>query len=97
MSTFDPPDSSTKPSKGYGAGAKLLALLGAVLSAIYIVNPTAGFIEFIPDNIPGIGNLDEAAVTGILIYCLTVLGVKLPFGGRKKEAETEMKDVGPKR
>lgn len=87
------PDSSGKPSKVPGAGAKALALVGSVLCAIYLLNPTAGFLEVIPDNVPLIGNIDEAAVTGLLIYCLSILGVKMPgMRGRKEE---EMKDVGP--
>jgi uncharacterized membrane protein YkvA (DUF1232 family) len=45
----------------------LMAALG-VVCVLYIINPTAGIIEFLPDNIPLIGNLDEgAAVTGILM------------------------------
>jgi len=31
----------------------------AVIGLIYILNPTAGLLEFIPDNFPIIGNLDE--------------------------------------
>lgn len=55
-----------------------MALLGVVLSLIYLLNPGAGFIEFIPDNLPIIGNLDEMTVTAILIGCLAVLGIRLP-------------------
>jgi hypothetical protein len=33
----------------------------AVLGLIYILNPTLGIIEFIPDNLPLVGNLDEGA------------------------------------
>jgi uncharacterized membrane protein YkvA (DUF1232 family) len=44
----------------------LMIALGAAC-ALYLINPTAGILEFIPDNIPIIGNLDEgAAVTGLL-------------------------------
>jgi hypothetical protein len=31
----------------------------AALELVYILNPTAGVIEFIPDNLPIVGNLDE--------------------------------------
>ena len=47
----------------------------AFLCAIYIFNPTAGFLEFIPDNLPVIGNLDEASATAGLLYALANLGV----------------------
>jgi uncharacterized membrane protein YkvA (DUF1232 family) len=34
----------------------------AMLGTLYILGPTGGIIELIPDNIPIIGNLDEAAI-----------------------------------
>lgn len=37
----------------------VLGVIG-VVSVIYLLNPTAGILEFIPDNFPVIGNLDEA-------------------------------------
>ncbi len=45
-------------------------VLSILLSVVYIINPTAGFIEFIPDNIPFIGNLDEAGATALLIWAI---------------------------
>jgi len=54
----------------------IVAILG-LLSLIYIINPTAGFIEFIPDNFPIIGNLDEAAATALLLSCLSYFGIDL--------------------
>ena len=53
----------------------VFAIIGALFSVIYLINPSAGFLEFIPDNIPGFGNIDEAAITALLIGCLKVLGV----------------------
>ena len=52
-------------------------LLG-VFSFIYLLNPTAGFFELIPDNIPIIGNLDEAAAVALLLMCLRYFGYELP-------------------
>jgi len=54
-----------------------IILLG-VFSFIYLLNPTAGFFELIPDNIPLIGNLDEAAAVTILLMCLRYFGYDLP-------------------
>ena len=51
----------------------LVAVVG-ILAAIYLLNPTAGFFELIPDNIPGIGNLDEATAVFIIISCLRYFG-----------------------
>ncbi|MDX2494356.1 MAG: DUF1232 domain-containing protein [Desulfuromusa sp.] len=49
-----------------------------LLSVIYLLNPTAGFFELIPDNIPIIGNLDEAAAVALLMMCLRYFGYELP-------------------
>jgi uncharacterized membrane protein YkvA (DUF1232 family) len=35
-------------------------------SLIYLINPTAGILELIPDNIPFIGNIDEGVASFIL-------------------------------
>jgi len=55
----------------------LLAAIGGGLGLIYILNPTAGFIELLPDNIPFIGNLDEAAAVVLVLGCLRHFGVDL--------------------
>ena len=49
-------------------------LLGLVC-LIYLINPGAGIIELVPDNIPLIGNLDEGAATIGLLMSLNNLGV----------------------
>lgn len=48
----------------------LIYVAGVIASAIYILNPTAGIWEILPDNLPVVGNLDEAAMAAILIGCL---------------------------
>jgi uncharacterized membrane protein YkvA (DUF1232 family) len=48
-------------------------LAGVALSVLYILNPTAGTFELLPDNLPGIGNIDEAAMTALLISCIRAL------------------------
>jgi hypothetical protein len=45
-------------------GSLLLSLVGGV----YLVNPTAGILELIPDNLPFVGNLDETAAASLLIW-----------------------------
>ena len=60
---------------------KILAGLVGAICIVYIINPTAGLIELIPDNAPFIGNLDEAGVTAILIQCIRMLVEK---GDKKK-------------
>ncbi len=68
----------------------IIAILG-LLSLIYIINPTAGFIEFIPDNFPIIGNLDEAAATALLLSCLSYFGIDL-FNIFKKDKKNNVID-----
>lgn len=50
------------------------ALLG-LISAIYLVNPTLGLFELIPDNLPVVGNLDEAFFAALLIAVLRYFGL----------------------
>ncbi len=54
----------------------IIALIG-ILSALYILNPTAGLFEILPDNIPFIGNIDEATATTLLLASLSYFGVDL--------------------
>lgn len=62
-------------TKKNGCISVCLAGAGALLSTAYLSNLGAGVIEFIPDNIPGVGNIDEALATALLIYCLNTLGL----------------------
>jgi uncharacterized membrane protein YkvA (DUF1232 family) len=41
-----------------------------LLALLYLLNPTLGVFEFIPDNIPLVGNLDEATASAVLITAL---------------------------
>lgn len=53
-----------KPFKDIG-----YILLG-LISIAYLLNIGVGVFEFIPDNIPVIGNLDEAGATVLLIHSI---------------------------
>lgn len=64
----------------------------AVLAALYILNPTAGVFEVIPDNLPLIGNLDEAAAVALLLMCLKYFGVDLPELFRRDRATPKTLD-----
>lgn len=39
----------------------------AAIGVIYILNPTMGVLELIPDNLPIIGNLDEGAAFAAIL------------------------------
>lgn len=56
-----------EPAARPGKVRVALAVAQVVLGVVYVLNPGAGFIEFIPDNLPIFGNLDEAAATAIVI------------------------------
>lgn len=50
----------------------------AVIGLVYILNPTFGLIELIPDNLPIIGNLDEGAAFILIMYGV----IELLYGKR---------------
>ena len=52
-------------SKGW---PKWMVYLFSLLGFIYLLNPTAGILEFIPDNLPWVGNVDEGAAALALWY-----------------------------
>jgi hypothetical protein len=62
----------------------LLVLGSGILSALYLLNISFGVAEFIPDNIPIFGNLDEATATALLINCLAYFGVNVGHLFRRK-------------
>ncbi len=55
-----------------------LVYVAALLSFVYILNPTAGTLEILPDILPIIGNLDEGVASILFWYGLVEL-----FEGRK--------------
>lgn len=57
---------------------KWLVYLVAVLGLIYVLNPTAGLLELLPDNLPIVGNLDDGAAFMMVWYGLVEF-----FEGRK--------------
>jgi uncharacterized membrane protein YkvA (DUF1232 family) len=52
---------------------KLMAFVGLVC-LVYLANPTFGLFELLPDNLPIIGNLDEAAAVGGILSVLRYFG-----------------------
>ena len=78
----------SEPLSKYGWPAWLVYLLAAI-GMIYILNPTFGVFEFIPDNLPIIGNLDESVAV-----MLVLAGIVELLEGRqyRKKAKDEKKD-----
>lgn len=56
---------------------KIVIIILGILSLFYIFNPGAGIFELIPDNIPFLGNLDEATAVIILLACLRYFGIDI--------------------
>ena len=64
-----------KDQPGWG---RTLAWATIILGGLYIVNPTAGVFELIPDMLPIVGNLDEAAFMFLIFGAMRYLGWNLP-------------------
>jgi len=75
---------------------KILWAVAGIFSVLYLINPGAGIFELLPDNLPLIGNLDEALATAVLIAVLREFGIDLTrwFPSKSKPAP---KDVSPKK
>jgi hypothetical protein len=54
------------------------AVLGVAIGVIYLINPTAGVLELIPDVVPFAGNLDEAGATALVMWGIQQLRQKAP-------------------
>lgn len=67
-------------NQGRTRGKTALVVVSMILSGIYLLNPDAGVLEFLPDVIPGIGNIDEGLATAVLLGGLRYFGLDwLPF------------------
>lgn len=53
-----------------------------MIALLYLVNPTGGIVELLPDNLPLLGNLDEAGATAILLMVLSYWGMDVTRIGR---------------
>ncbi len=56
---------------------RTLAWAALILGAVYVLNPTFG-VDLLPDNLPILGNLDEAAALLLVVGSLRYLGIRLP-------------------
>ena len=79
----------TKEPRGRTITGTIASAIGIILALAYILNPTAGVIELIPDNLPIIGNIDEAGATWLIIVCLRYLG--LDIGGIMQRSREQKK------
>lgn len=64
----------------------VIIILG-IIATIYLLNPSFGAFELIPDIVPVIGNLDEAGAVAIIINTLGYYGIDMTklYGRRKPQ------------
>lgn len=75
------PTNRTQPT----SAQKTFVLIVGSLALLYLINPTLGVFEFFPDNIPFLGNIDEATATLLLISALAFFGIKIPLFFQPKQ------------
>jgi hypothetical protein len=73
MTVLRPSDARLGRGSCHGATTAMMAV---VLSILFLANLTFGLIE-IPDNLPLVGNIDEALATAILVSALSRFGIHL--------------------
>ncbi|PKL75472.1 MAG: DUF1232 domain-containing protein [Candidatus Melainabacteria bacterium HGW-Melainabacteria-1] len=66
---------------------RVLMTLGGLLSLFYLLNPTAGLFEILPDALPLVGNIDEAMAATLLLACLREYGLDLTAWRRKDHTD----------
>ena len=54
-----------------------------MIGFLYLIFPTLGIIELIPDAMPFFGNIDEAAATAMVLMTLSYWGVDVTSIGRR--------------
>ncbi len=80
---------STLDSSRRNLLSQSLALFAGVAAALYLVYPSLGIFELLPDALPLVGNLDEAGASLLLINVLAFYGIDLNRFGRRKRKRDE--------
>lgn len=71
----------------------IIGIVG-VLCFLYLLNPSLGFFEFLPDNLPLVGNIDEATATALLLSSLAYFGIDLGHIFKTKVRHVNQKEKG---
>lgn len=56
---------------------EMFIIFVALIALLYLLNPTLGILEFLPDNLPLVGNLDEGLAVVILLNTARYYGIDL--------------------
>ena len=64
--------------KRYFSRKKDFFMLGlGIFSILYLLNFSFGWVEFLPDALPLVGNIDEAIATGLLLSVLNYFNLDI--------------------
>lgn len=55
----------------------MMTIIGGV-AGLYLLNPSFGVFEILSDNLPLVGNIDEAMATTVLVGVLGYFGITIP-------------------
>lgn len=76
--------------------AKIIGGILLILAAgIYLLNPTAGVFELVPDNLPIVGNMDEAAAAALILWGFTLLRRGMNIATPEDQAGQRVLDAEP--
>ena len=78
----------SNPLYKYGWPAWFVFLL-AIIGVIFLHNPTAGILEFLPDNLPFVGNLDETVAVMLVLAGIVEIVEGKKYRKEKKNAAAE--------
>jgi len=71
----------------------IIVIFMGIISLLYLLNIGVGIIEAIPDNIPFVGNLDEASAAVLLLMCLRYFGIDLTKIFKKSSKNSDKKEI----
>ena len=77
----------SKPLSQQGVPRWLVYTLG-VLGGVYILNPTLGIFELIPDVLPIVGNIDESLAVMLILAGIVEAVEGRKYSRTKKQAQT---------
>ncbi len=86
----------SEPLSKHGWPTWLVYVL-AVIGVVYLLNPTLGVLELLPDNLPFIGNLDESAAVMLVLAGIVEMleGKKSPNNSAEEPVNDQTSDQYP--
>lgn len=69
-----------------------------VVAFVYLVNPTLGVFELMPDNLPLVGNIDEGGASLVLLAVARYYGIDLTriLGSRGQSNQQQQQQLPPR-